>query len=121
MKLFCFFLFASLILTSCGKDFDCPPENLFPAFVSYQNHEIDTIILRRFKLGNTFSQKIDSAILTINNTQFSRTSDTVTLVTLDLENRLDNRFDWQIYNPFDQKSRNPSWRRFVWNGSCHMF
>ena len=94
----------TVFLTSCGKTYQCPKENLFPTYISYDDTEIDSIILRRFKLGSNFSQKVDSTLLTYNNCQFSRRSDTVTLFVIDIKYRSNDEYEWQLFNPFDQKT-----------------
>jgi hypothetical protein len=93
-----------VILTSCGNTYQCPKQSLITAFVSYADAEIDTIILRRFTLGSNFTQKVDSTLLTSGNRQFIRRSDTVELFIPDITNRFNDEFDWQIVNPFDQKT-----------------
>ena len=101
-----------IFLTSCGKTRQCPKENLFPAYIAYADTEIDTVILRRFRLGSNFVQKLDSIILTPANCQFSRRSDTVILFSIDLTNRINDEYEWQIFNPFDQKTASISDMKF---------
>jgi hypothetical protein len=93
-----------IILTSCGNTYQCPKQSLITAYVLYADTEIDTIILRRFTLRSNFTQKVDSTILTSNNCQFIRRSDSVELFIPDIKNRFNDEYDWQIVNPFDQKT-----------------
>ena len=93
-----------VIMTSCGSPYQCPKQSLITAYVSYANSEIDTVILRRFTVRTNFTQKVDSTLLTSNNCQFIRRSDTVELFLPDIKNRFNDEFDWQIVNPFDQKT-----------------
>jgi hypothetical protein len=93
-----------IILTSCGNTYQCPKQSLITAYVSYADTEIDTIILRRYIVRTNFAQKVDSTILTSNNCSFSRRSDTVELFIHDSKNRFTDEYDWQIVNPFDQKT-----------------
>lgn len=93
-----------MALTSCGKSYQCPKENLAPAFVAYADTEIDTIVLRRFKTGSNFSQQVDSTVLSISNCVFSKHTDTVMLFANDLKNRINDGYDWQVFNPFYQRT-----------------
>jgi len=98
-----YLLLIIVFLVSCGKLHQCPTENLFPSYIAYADSEIDTIILRRFKTGTNFSQLIDSSRLSIVNCVFSKKTDTVTLFANDFKNRINEDFDWQIFNPYDQR------------------
>ena len=93
-----------MILTSCGNTYQCPKETLITTYVSYAITEVDSVIVRRFTSGSNFTQKVDSTILTSNNCTFSRRSDTVELFIPDSKNRFTDEYDWQIVNPFDQKT-----------------
>ncbi|MFI5129546.1 MAG: hypothetical protein ACHQFX_06120 [Chitinophagales bacterium] len=104
MKLWICLAVIIIILTSCGNTYQCPKQSLITAYVSYTDMEIDTIILRRFTLRSNFTQKVDSTILTTNNCQVIRRSDTVELFLPDIKNRFTDEYDWQIVNPFDQKT-----------------
>jgi len=104
MKVKIYILLLTVSMVSCGKLHQCPTENLFPSYIAYADSEIDTIILRRFKTGSNFSQLIDSSALSITNCVFSRQTDTVSLFPKDLKNRISDGYDWQIFNPFDQRT-----------------
>lgn len=104
MKLWICLSVLIIFLASCGNTYQCPKQTLFTAYVSYADPEIDTIILRRFTLRSNFTQKVDSTILTSNNYQLIRRSDTVELFIPDSKNRFSDEYDWQIVNPFDQKT-----------------
>jgi len=93
-----------VIVASCGKTHQCPKESLFPAYISYADAEVDTLILRRFQPGSNFTQQVDSTVLTSGNCHFSRTSDTITVFASDDKNRFNDAYDWQISNPFDGKT-----------------
>ena len=93
-----------IFLASCGDTYQCPKENLLAAYILYADPDVDTVILRRFRLGSNFAEKVDSAILTSANCQFSRRSDTVTIFTIDIKHRLNDEYEWQIFNPFNQKT-----------------
>jgi hypothetical protein len=97
---------------SCGETHQCPKESLFPAYVSYTDTGVDTLILRRFQRGSNFSQQIDSALLTLSNCHFSRVSDTITVFVTDTKNRFNDEYDWQLSNPFDQKTVSISEMKF---------
>lgn len=107
MKLHIAVLFIIIFFASCGKKYQCPKENLIPAYIGYTDAEIDTIILRRFKIGSKFSEKIDSTILSPfsipGSALFHRQGDTVIVYANDLKNRINGEYEWQIFNPFDQK------------------
>ena len=104
MKLPIYLSLLIMILTSCGNTYRCPKETLLTTYVAYAVTEVDSIIVRRFTLGSNFTQKVDSTILTSNNCTFSRRSDTVELFIPDSRNRFTDEYDWQIVNPFDQKT-----------------
>jgi hypothetical protein len=112
MKIQIWIIALIVFLTSCGKKHPCAKENLLPAYVSYADTEIDTIILRRFRPGSNFAQKIDSVMLTSNNCQFYRNADTVILAPLYTANIFNDEYDWQIFNPFDKKTVSVSDMKF---------
>lgn len=111
MKLHIPVLFIIILFASCGKKYQCPKENLFPAYIGYADAEIDTIILRRFKIGSNFSEKIDSTILSPlfspKDFRFYRQGDTVFISPdyepIYAEDWFNDEYDWQLYNPYDQK------------------
>lgn len=107
MKLQILVLFIVMFFVSCGKKYQCPKENLIPAYIGYADSEIDTIILRKFKIGSNFSQKIDSTILSPfsipSSALFDRQGDTVNLRLAYAKNWFNDEYDWQIFNPFNQK------------------
>jgi len=104
MKTQFFLIISILFFTSCGKTYQCPKDSLITTYISYTDSEIDTIILRRFKFGSNYGTRIDSTILTASNCQFHKVSDTVTLFPIDENIRINDDYDWQVFNPFDQKT-----------------
>ncbi|HYC27945.1 MAG TPA: hypothetical protein VEB42_04000 [Chitinophagaceae bacterium] len=90
---------------SCGKKCTCEFETIPPAFVGYNNSEIDTIIIKRFEKGSNFSRQVDSFTLTVSNTVYSRTGTDTTLVyPQNTSQRLSEDSDWQLTNPFDNRT-----------------
>ena len=102
---FAIYIFILLILiNSCGEKCPCPNESIIPIFVSYSNNETDTIIIRRYQKGTNFSQLVDSFSWTYDNTSRVNKGDSIWIFAVKLEQRINDKYDWQVINPFDNKN-----------------
>lgn len=102
-SVFAIFMFA-MMAASCGQKCLCPDEQLIPAFVSYADSEIDTIIITRFQRGTNFSVAVDSFSLHPGNSIRTKTGDTTMLIVQPILERLTDRFDVRLFNPFDGRT-----------------
>ena len=97
------FILATLI-SSCGKKCLCEPEQVIPTFVSYNQSEVDTILVKRFQKGTHFTEAYDEFLLHSGNAVISVVGDTTFFIPEQIVFRLQNRWDVQLVNPFDGKT-----------------
>ena len=98
------FIVAALI-SSCGKKCLCEPEQVIPAFVSYNPGEVDTIVVKRFQKRTNFTEKYDEFLLHSGNAVISSNGDTTFINPQNVGVRQWlNKWDMQIINPFDGKT-----------------
>ena len=72
------FLFL-LAFASCSKTCFCTMATLYPAYVSFNPSETDTIILRRYDKNSNFDRLLDTAIITDQNSVFNFNKDTLSI------------------------------------------
>ena len=97
------FILATLI-SSCGKKCLCEPEQVIPTFVSYNQSEVDTILVKRFQKGTHFTEAYDEFLLHSGNAVISVVGDTTFFIPEQIVFRLQSRWDVQLVNPFDGKT-----------------
>src|SRR4051794_40392883 len=88
-------------LIACGKKKECPEESLIPAYIGYTDDQLDTLVIRRYDPGNSFSHLVDSTRFTLTNTTRLRIGDTVLVHIPDGIYHFNGQYDWQFNNPFD--------------------
>jgi len=90
-------------LASCCKTYQCGPYSTGSFRISnFTTQESDTIIVRAFKKGSGFSQKLDSVLLAKDkNIDYRSMDDGITEVSLrnDTKFELSSRYDFEFYFP----------------------
>lgn len=84
-----------LSVTSCEKP--CTKSQTIFSLIGFADAEADTIILRRFTKGDSFSQPLDTVLL--DNIQFDRSNDTLTIVAISGSASLLSDYNYQIFFP----------------------
>ena len=89
---------------SCGKKCPCPDETILPVFMGYDSSQVDTIKIIRFEKGSNFTRAVDSVELTPVNSIIFTSAVAMAITGKDINHRVAAGYDWQITNPFDNKS-----------------
>jgi hypothetical protein len=97
-----------ILISSCGKKCICEPEQVIPAFVSYNQSEVDTILVKRFQKNTNFTEAYDEFLLHSGNAVISVVGDTTFFIPQQFVYRLQQRWDLQLVNPFDGRTVNIS-------------
>jgi len=92
-------LFVWATLGSCGSYYCGDAEGLRITPVGFSSTEIEAIIVRRFIKGTGFNKFADSLQLDKSNTGFEFSNDTATMYSLNPDNLLKSRYDYEIYFP----------------------
>lgn len=104
MRVVLIILILATLISSCGKKCLCEPEQVIPTFVSYNQSEVDTILVKRFQKGTHFTEAYDEFLLHSGNAVISVVGDTTFFIPEQIVFRLQNRWDVQLVNPFDGKT-----------------
>ena len=93
-----------VILTSCKRTIPCSENEIIPVFIGFSSGDLDTVILKKFKKGDNFSQLIDSSIFVrdgVDSNRFYTFSDTtiIDFNTVGPKENLIPDFDWQMVLP----------------------
>jgi hypothetical protein len=91
-----------VILISCNRTIPCNKNEIIPVFIGYSSGNLDTVILKKFKKGDNFTQLIDSSIFVrdgVDSNRFYTFSDTTIIdfntLCCTRENLIPD-FDWQL-------------------------
>jgi hypothetical protein len=87
-------------LFSCGEKHPCPAQPMLAVYKGYTMSEVDTIIVKRFQKGSSFSLFKDSIVLT----GFLRQMDSTYLIYSNVAGYFDGSHDIQYINPFDHRT-----------------
>ena len=105
MKFVLIIFVLSGLISSCGKKCLCEPEQVIPSLVSYNQNEVDTILVKRFQKGTNFTVPYDDFLLHSGNAVISVMGDTTFFIPQNVGLRLfSNKWDMQLINPFDGKT-----------------
>jgi hypothetical protein len=102
MRVVLFMFILGILISSCGKKCICEPEQVIPAFVSYNQSEVDTILVKRFQKNTNFTEAYDEFLLHSGNAVISVVGDTTFFIPQKIDFRLQHhRWDFLLVNPFD--------------------
>jgi len=87
------------VISSCSKTCYCTSATLYPAYVSFDSTETDTIILRRYDRNSRFTRLLDTATITAQNAEFQFSQDTVTIRSAAEARTLRSFYDFVLYLP----------------------
>lgn len=94
----------SIILTCCTKEFDCADPQIQPSFIAFSIPDIDTFILRKYKINDNYQTLLDTFKVVYGYTgHYYTTNDTTSVFVIDGENGIKVGFDWQIFIPAKNK------------------
>jgi hypothetical protein len=94
-----------ILLTSCTKEYDCVDTQISPAFVGYSSSDIDTFVIRKFKISDNFQTLLDTSVITRSLSGHYETSNDTTIVSISISpNPIKADFDWQLYIPAKNKT-----------------
>jgi hypothetical protein len=93
-------------LASCRGVMPCDKSEIIPVFIGFSSGDLDTVILKKFKKGDNFTQLLESSIFVrggIDSNRFYTFSDTTIIdfntVCCTKENLIPD-FDWQLVLPY---------------------
>ena len=91
----------SCLLCSCCYDVGCNPGRLQPVFIAFSNSEIDTIVIRKFKVNSNFHNAIDSLYISNINSYFPyRQGDSLILESINNGVfTISQPFEFEVYIP----------------------
>jgi hypothetical protein len=117
-------------LTSCNRTIPCDKNEIIPVFIGFSSGDLDTVILKKFKKGDNFTQLIDSSIFVkdgIDSNRFYTFSDTTIIdfntLCCTKENLIPD-FDWQLVLPYKKDTvsisdiESPPTESTCWKCSC---
>ena len=103
------FLFLTIVLFSCTKEYDCTDLPIQPVFIGFSQSDIDSFVLRKFKSNDNYQNLIDTFIIKYGDYSAYKTSnDTTTVFIGDAGNDgkvgIKFGYDWQIFIPSKNKT-----------------
>lgn len=105
-KLILIICISIIALISCSRTVPCSNQDVKLAFIGFKMSEIDTIILRQYEKGSSFSNLLDTSIEAIdtNYVKSSFSSHDTTFIALNFADRKNYHElfpdrDWQIFIP----------------------
>jgi hypothetical protein len=103
------FLFLTIVLFSCTKEYDCTDLPVQPAFIAFSQSDIQTFVLRKFKSNDNFKNLIDTSIVKYGDYSVYKTSNDTTIVFVGDASNDGNAgikfgYDWQIFIPSKNKT-----------------
>lgn len=111
IKQMCLLIFISAtLLTGCNTRWvPCLNQYVTPAFVGFKNTDLDTLVIREYKMDDNFLTLLDTAVIITDNAELtSGTSNDTTFVELNVisgeEKYLFPDHDWQIYIPAQNRA-----------------
>lgn len=103
MKVFCVFLFGSLLLAlgACHcHNRVCPSfSSLSPVFVGYDSADIDTLLLVKYERADSFKTVVDTLVLDSANVQWVFKSDSTSVTIQNDSFKITSEYDWQLFIP----------------------
>jgi hypothetical protein len=97
-------LIIALTLASCGDNYICPKEPIFPAFINYSLQEIDTIFLEVYQKESDFITLVKTIRLEKSNSWLIPSGDTAKLFMIRGEDWPTGEYDYRFVNPTDNKT-----------------
>ena len=94
-------IFLAILITSCTKEYDCSDTQVSPAFIGYSISDIDTLVTRKFKMGDNFQTLLDTLIIINGGRGYFLTSNDTTIAGF---SNIMAGFDWQLYIPAKNKT-----------------
>lgn len=93
-----------LFLGSCSKTCYCSMATLYPAYISFDSTETDTIIVRRYAKNSGFTSLLDTTLLTAQNADYHFKQDTLFVLANKEAATLRSFYDYVLYLPSINRS-----------------
>ena len=95
------FLIAILLLTSCQKTYNCTDPIIVPYFIGFAPSDLDSIVIKKFKVNTNYQTFLDSSILICGKSSYCFSYSDTTHFGYDYSISLGiaNGYDWQIFIP----------------------
>ncbi len=105
LKIIILFVFLTLMLISCSKEYDCADAQIQPAFIGFTIADIDTFILKKFNPNDNYQNQVDSFVVKYGyNGSYQTFHDTTTIFITDGKNGIKAGYDWQLFIPAKNKT-----------------
>jgi hypothetical protein len=99
MKKASLFLFILLSIYGCNKDVPCGDANVQMIFTSFPLSDLDTIVLRKYKLADNYQHLVDTINIFYDSSLYRQSNDTTFVSLADPMKGIKVHYDWQISIP----------------------
>lgn len=97
----------AVLFASCGREreIECDNPQIKTAFIAYASSDIDTFIIRKFKVADNYQTLLDTFRVTYGwSGVYAASNDTTTVSINDGKHGIIAGFDWQVFIPATNKT-----------------